>query len=240
MKNNKPHFLLVHGAWHGGWVWKEMADLLRYQGYSVSCPTQTGLGERKHLISSDITLEIFIEDIVNHIISEDLYNIILVGHSFAGSTISGVADKLKDRIKQLIYLDAVILLNGQSPFDIAPVEVVNERIALAEQSEGKLSVPSPKAEAFGVFDVRKSLLLESKLTPHPLSTFKSKLALKNEIGNGLPLSYIICTDPVYKSLESSREIVKKMNWPIFELKSGHNAMFTHPKETLNLFMKICN
>jgi pimeloyl-ACP methyl ester carboxylesterase len=240
MKNNKPHFLLVHGAWHGGWVWKEMADLLRYQGYSVSCPTQTGLGERKHLISSDITLEIFIEDIVNHIISEDLYNIILVGHSFAGSTISGVADKLKDRIKQLIYLDAVILLNGQSPFDIAPVEVVNERIALAEQSEGKLSVPSPKAEAFGVFDVRKSLLLESKLTPHPLSTFKSKLVLKNKIGNGLPLSYIVCTDPVYKSLESSREIVKKMNWPIFELKSGHNAMFTHPKETLNLFMKICN
>ena len=240
MKNNIPHFLLVHGAWHGGWVWKEMADLLRYQGYSVSCPTQTGLGERKHLISSDITLEMFIEDIVNHIISEDLYNIILVGHSFAGSTISGVADKLKDRIKQLIYLDAVILLNGQSPFDIAPVEVVNERIALAEQSEGKLSVPSPKAEAFGVFDVRKSLLLESKLTPHPLSTFKSKLVLKNEIGNGLPLSYIICTDPVYKSLESSREIVKKMNWPIFELKSGHNAMFTHPKETLNLFMKICN
>jgi len=240
MKNNIPHFLLVHGAWHGGWVWKEMADLLRYQGYSVSCPTQTGLGERKHLISSDITLQIFIEDIVNHIISEDLYNIILVGHSFAGSTISGVADKLKDRIKQLIYLDAVILLNGQSPFDIAPVEVVNERIALAEQSEGKLSVPSPKAEAFGVFDVRKSLLLESKLTPHPLSTFKSKLVLKNEIGNGLPLSYIICTDPVYKSLESSREIVKKMNWPIFELKSGHNAMFTHPKETLNLFMKICN
>ena len=240
MKNNIPHFLLVHGAWHGGWVWKEMADLLRYQGYSVSCPTQTGLGERKHLISSDITLEIFIEDIVNHIISEDLYNIILVGHSFAGSTISGVADKLKDRIKQLIYLDAVILLNGQSPFDIAPVEVVNERIALAEQSEGKLSVPSPKAEAFGVFDVRKSLLLESKLTPHPLSTFKSKLVLKNKIGNGLPLSYIVCTDPVYKSLESSREIVKKMNWPIFELKSGHNAMFTHPKETLNLFMKICN
>ena len=240
MKNNIPQFLLVHGAWHGGWVWKEMADLLRYQGYSVSCPTQTGLGERKHLISSDITLQIFIEDIVNHIISEDLYNIILVGHSFAGSTISGVADKLKDRIKQLIYLDAVILLNGQSPFDIAPVEVVNERIALAEQSEGKLSVPSPKAEAFGVFDVRKSLLLESKLTPHPLSTFKSKLVLKNEIGNGLPLSYIICTDPVYKSLESSREIVKKMNWPIFELKSGHNAMFTHPKETLNLFMKICN
>lgn len=239
MKNNKPHFLLVHGAWHGGWVWKEMTDLLRYQGYSVSCPTQTGLGERKHLISSEISLEVFIEDIVNHIISDDLYNIILVGHSFAGSTISGVADRLKDRIKQLIYLDAVILLNGQSPFDIAPVEVVNERTALAEKSEGKLSISPPKAEAFGVFDVRKAITLESKLTPHPISTFRSKLILKNEVGNGLPLSYIVCTDPIYKSLESSRQIVKKMNWPIFELKSGHNAMFTHPQETLNLLMKIC-
>ena len=239
MKNNKPHFLLVHGAWHGGWVWKEMADLLRYQGYGVSCPTQPGLGERKHLISSDISLEVFIEDIVNHIISDDLYNIILVGHSFAGSTISGVADRLKDRIKQLIYLDAVILLNGQSPFDIAPVEVVNERTALAEKSEGKLSISPPKAEAFGVFDVRKAITLESKLTSHPISTFRSKLILKNEVGNGLPLSYIICTDPIYKSLESSRQIVKKMNWPIFELKSGHNAMFTHPQETLNLLMKIC-
>jgi hypothetical protein len=65
------------------------------------------------------------------------------------------------------------------------------------------------------------------------------LILKNEVGNGLPLSYIVCTDPIYKSLESSRQIVKKMNWPIFELKSGHNAMFTHPQETLNLLMKIC-
>ena len=117
--------------------------------------------------------------------------------------------------------------------------MVNERTALAEKSEGKLSISPPKAEAFGVFDVRKAITLESKLTPHPISTFRSKLILKNEVGNGLPLSYIVCTDPIYKSLESSRQIVKKMNWPIFELKSGHNAMFTHPQETLNLLMKIC-
>ena len=68
MKNNKPHFVLVHGAWHGGWVWTEVAQSLIYQGYSVTCPTQTGLGERKHLLSSNITLDTFIEDIVNHII----------------------------------------------------------------------------------------------------------------------------------------------------------------------------
>ena len=240
MKNNKPHFLLIHGAWHGGWVWNEISEILNYQGYSVSTPTLTGLGEKKHLLSSKITLDTFIEDVVNHIIFENLNNIILVGHSFAGSVISGVADKLKDRIQKLIYFDAVILKDGQKPFDIAPKELVKQRIELAKRFGNGISIPAPSADAFGVFDVKKSLLLEEKLTPHPLSTYQSKLIIKNEIGNGIPLFYIFCNDPVYKSLESSRKVVRKLKWPIFELNAGHDAMLTHPKETLNLLMKICN
>ena len=240
MKNNKPHFLLIHGAWHGGWVWNEISDILRYQRYSVSTPTLTGLGEKKHLLSSKITIETFIEDVVNHIVFENLYNIILVGHSFAGSVISGVADRLKDRIQKLIYFDAMILIDGQKPFDITPKETVEQRIELAKKFGNNISIPAPSADAFGVFDIKKSLLLEEKLTPHPLSAFQSKLILKNEVGNGIPLSYIFCTKPVYKSLESSREVVRKMKWPIFELNAGHDAMLTHPKETLNLLMKICN
>ena len=240
MKNNKPHFLLIHGAWHGGWVWNEISDILRYQRYSVSTPTLTGLGEKKHLLSSKITIETFIEDVVNHIIFENLNNIILVGHSFAGSVISGVADRLKDRIQKLIYFDAMILIDGQKPFDITPKETVDQRIELAKKFGNNISIPAPSADAFGVFDIKKSLLLEEKLTPHPLSAFQSKLILKNEVGNGIPLSYIFCKKPVYKSLESSREVVRKMKWPIFELNAGHDAMLTHPKETLNLLMKICN
>ena len=240
MTNNKPNFVLVHGAWHGGWIWKEVADLLKYQGYNVTCPTQTGLGERKHLLSPEITLDTHIDDIINHILLEDLENIILVGHSFAGSVISGVADRLKDRIQKLIYFDAMILIDGQKPFDITPKETVEQRIELAKKFGNNISIPAPSADAFGVFDIKKSLLLEKKLTPHPLSAFQSKLILKNEIGNGIPLSYIFCKKPVYKSLESSREVVRKMKWPIFELNAGHDAMLTHPKETLNLLMKICN
>ena len=240
MKNNKPHFLLIHGAWHGGWVWNEISEILRYQRYSVSTPTLTGLGEKKHLLSSKITIETFIEDVVNHIIFENLNNIILVGHSFAGSVISGVADRLKDRIQKLIYFDAMILIDGQKPFDITPKETVEQRIELAKKFGNNISIPAPSADAFGVFDIKKSLLLEEKLTPHPLSAFQSKLILKNEVGNGIPLSYIFCKKPVYKSLESSREVVRKMKWPIFELNAGHDAMLTHPKETLNLLMKICN
>ena len=240
MKNNKPHFLLIHGAWHGGWVWNEISEILRYQRYSVSTPTLTGLGEKKHLLSSKITIDTFIEDVVNHIVFENLYNIVLVGHSFAGSVISGVADRLKDRIQKLIYFDAMILIDGQKPFDITPKETVEQRIELAKKFGNNISIPAPSADAFGVFDVKKSLLLEEKLTPHPLSAFQSKLILKNEIGNGIPLSYIFCKKPIYKSLESSREVVRKMKWPIFELNAGHDAMLTHPKETLNLLMKICN
>jgi pimeloyl-ACP methyl ester carboxylesterase len=240
LRNNRPHFILVHGAWHGGWVWKEVKESLQKQGYNVTCPTQTGLGERKHLLSLKITIDTFIDDIVNHILIKDLSNIILVGHSFAGSTISGVADRLKDRINRLIYLDAVILSNGQSPFDIAPDSIVKERIALAQNSENQMSIPPPSPEYFGVFDQRKAITLAKNLTPHPISTFQSKLNITNEIGNGLPLSYIFCTNPIYKSIESSREIVRQKKWPMFELNASHDAMYTHPKETLNLLMKICN
>ena len=134
----------------------------------------------------------------------------------------------------------MILKDGQKPFDIAPKELVKERIELAKRFGNGISIPAPSADAFGVFDVKKSLLLEEKLTPHPLSTYQSNLTIKNEIGNGIPLFYIFCNDPVYKSLESSRKVVRKLKWPIFELNAGHDAMLTHPKETLNLLMKICN
>ena len=124
-------------------------DRLSYQGYSVSTPTLTGLGEKKHLLSSKITIDTFIEDVVNHIIFENLNNIILVGHSFAGSVISGVADKLKDRIQKLIYFDAVIIKDGQKPFDIAPKELVKQRIELAKRFGNGVSIPAPSADAFG-------------------------------------------------------------------------------------------
>ena len=140
MKNNKPHFLLIHGAWHGGWVWNEISEILNYQGYSVSTPTLTGLGEKKHLLSSKITIDTFIEDVVNHIIFENLDNIILVGHSFAGSVISGVADKLKHRIQKLIYFDAVILKDGINSlvYDLYDLYDLEQKILQAYEMSERL------------------------------------------------------------------------------------------------------
>ncbi len=98
-------YVLVHGGWHGGWCWKRVADVLRSRGHNVTTPTQTGLGERSHLLSESITLSVFIDDIVNHLTWENLTSVVLVGHSFGGITITGVADAVPERIAKLIYLD---------------------------------------------------------------------------------------------------------------------------------------
>ena len=91
---NKLHFLLIHGAWHGSWAWENVSSKLSEKNFKVSCPNLTGLGERKHLISNQITIDTFIKDVENHIIYQNLENLVLVGHSFAGSILSGLADRL--------------------------------------------------------------------------------------------------------------------------------------------------
>jgi pimeloyl-ACP methyl ester carboxylesterase len=143
-------YVLVHGAWHGGWCWREVGARLRNMGHRVSTPTQTGVGERKHLMSKDITLSTFTADIINHIEAEELTDIILVGHSFGGTSITGVADKIRDRIRHLIYLDSTILENGQTVFSILPRDVVAARRKLvAEQGHG-IFIPAPAPSAFGI------------------------------------------------------------------------------------------
>src|SRR5215831_14186711 len=97
-------FVLVHGAWHGGWCWRSVADSLRSKGHRVFTPTQTGLGERRHLLSGDITLDTFVEDLTNLIEMEELQNIVLVGHSFGGVVVSGVTDRMPERVGQLVCL----------------------------------------------------------------------------------------------------------------------------------------
>jgi len=107
-------FVLVHGMWHGGWCWSRVAEALRARGHRVTTPTQTGLGERKHLLSASITLDTFVADVVNHLEWEDLSEVVLVGHSFGGAPISGAADGAPERIAKLIYLDAAIMEDGET------------------------------------------------------------------------------------------------------------------------------
>ena len=221
-------FVLVHGGFHGGWCWREVARGLRARGHEVFTPTQTGLGERSHLLSKDITLDTFIEDINQVLRFEDLWDVVLVGHSFGGNSVSGVADRMPERIRLLVYLDAIMLEGGQSMFDSLPKEVVATRLKAAEASGG-LSVAPPAAAAFNIDNAKQAREVETRLTPHPLGAYTSPLNLAHPVGNGLPAVYVRCTQPLFATLQPAREWVKANGMRTVDIKTGHDAMISAPK-----------
>ncbi len=232
-------FVLVHGAWHGGWCWSRVADRLRGAGHRVFTPTQTGLGERKHLLSKDITLDTFTRDIVNVIEAEELNNIVLVGHSFGGLAISGVADAMPERIRHLVYLDSLMVEGGKSPFDSLPADVVAARRKAAEETSGGLSLPNPPPSAFGVSDAKDTEWVKRRLTPHPLGTYTSPQNIKGPVGNNLPRTYIHCTNPSYAALQHSRDWVKaQQGWRWAEIATGHDAMVMAPEELTRMLIGV--
>src|SRR6266852_2530157 len=141
-------FVLVHGAWHGGWCWRRVADRLAQRGHRVFTPTLTGLGERSHLMSRGISLATHIADIVNVMTYERLSDVVLCGHSYAGFVISGVAEDMPAAISSLVFLDAFLPDNGQSCVEINRPGVKEAVAALAEK--GEFGIPGRAAEAFGV------------------------------------------------------------------------------------------
>src|SRR5690349_8803127 len=160
-------FVLVHGAWHGGWCWRKVVPILRAAGHEVYTPTLTGLGERAHLVSPDIGLSTHIEDIIGVLEYEELQKVVLVGHSLAGGIISGVADRAANRIAHLVYLDASVLRDGECDLDcVRPQE--REWLETKVRMEGGWLVAPPKMiHPFGVTDEADAAWVNSKLTSHP-------------------------------------------------------------------------
>src|SRR5438552_18240524 len=137
-------FVLVHGAWHGGWCWRRVSDLLEKQGHKVFAPTLTGLGERSHLMSKDITLDTHIADLVNVITWEDLNGICLVAHSYGGWPVSGALEQVGDRVSSVVFLDAFVPENGQKSLDTA--SDFSRKGLLDAMAKGEASRAPPKAE----------------------------------------------------------------------------------------------
>jgi pimeloyl-ACP methyl ester carboxylesterase len=233
-------YVLLHGAWHGAWCWSRVADRLRAAGHRVFTPTQTGLGDRKHLLSRDISLDTFVADVVNLIEAEELADIILVGHSFGGSGISGAADRVPERIRHLVYLDALMLEGGQSPFGNLPAEVVAARRRLIQEQGQGVAIPPPPAASFGITEgSADAAWVARRLVPHPAGTYESPLTLRNPVGNGRPCTYIACVDPIYPALEASRQWVRRQQgWTWQEIRTGHDAMVTAPEELARMLMAI--
>ena len=230
-------FVLLHGAWHGGWCWKRVEERLRAAGHHVYTPTQTGLGERSHLLSKEITLDVFIDDLVNVLEWEDLTDVVLVGHSFGGIVTSGAADRASDRIRQLIYLDSLIIQNGQTVFSTMPPQTVADRRRLAQESTGGLAIPVPDTSFFGVTDADDAAWLKAKCTPHPLSTYESPLTLQAPVGHGLPVVYI-AVKPEFAPAAGARAFAKQQNWKYVEIDAGHDAMVTSPKALADTLLSL--
>ena len=221
-------FVLLHGAWHGGWCWEHVAALLRARGRRVTCPTQTGVGERVHLISGDLTLETFGQDLINHLIYEDLSDVVLVGHSFGGNALSIAAERVPERIKSLIYLDCTILHGGQRLVDTMSPGALRDRVKAFEASPEGVAIDAPPASVFGVTDPDQQAWVEARLTPHPISTMLSPLPISGSPGNGLPARYIACTDPLYHPRERVRGWGETLGCTPEEIATGHDAMVSDP------------
>lgn len=235
-------FVLQHGAWHGGWCWARVAERLRAEGHRVFTPTSTGLGERKHLISKDSTVEVFVIDLVNMIEAEELNDVVLVGHSFGGIAITGAADRVPARLRQLVYLDAVILQPGQSALSSVPPDVAAQRRE-AIRAAGGVSLAVPPTSFFGITEGPDVEWLQRRLTPHPAATYDSPLNIRHPVGNGLPTTYIGCTLNPLASIEPMRQWARKRaadrdGWTYEELPTVHNAMMTEPDLLTRVLLRI--
>jgi pimeloyl-ACP methyl ester carboxylesterase len=221
-------YVLVHGAWHGAWCWSHVATSLRQQGHQVFLPTQTGLGDRHHLMAADITLDTFVQDVVSAIEAEELRDVVLVGHSFGGLSISGAADRIPERVRHLVYLDSLILQPGHSVLDALPPEArAARRKAFADAGH---TIPAPAPSYFGVPDGPDADWVRRRMTPHPSGTWDSPLRLTRAPGLPGATTYISCTAPALKSVAAHAEYARgQSDWKVLELPTGHDAMVTAPE-----------
>ena len=230
-------YILVHGAWHGGWCWRDIRAPLQAAGHRVFAPSLTGLGDRVHLRSPEVNLSTHVTDIVNLMEFEELQNVILVGHSYAGHVVSWVADKVKDRLNHIVYLDAVLPADGK-PF-LAP-GVGEERMKTAK--DGYLMAQA-NMEFLGIPEGPPlSAWVESKLVEHPLPTLMETVRYDNGGPAGVPKTYVRClqsagmaggaADPVADMTAEDPE------WTYLTLDTGHDLMVTAPEETTEILLNI--
>ena len=185
------NYILVHGAWHGAWVWDRVRSELETSGIKVYTPTLTGLGERVHLMSPEIGLETHVNDIVSLIEDEKICDIVLVGHSYAGIVTTVVANRIAEKIARLVYLDAVVPKSGQCHLDHVPTEY-RKYIEIQVKINGEgWKIPVVNKELLGLEHEKDIDWVMPKLIPHPYRTFTDLVYLAPETYSSVPRSYLI-------------------------------------------------
>jgi pimeloyl-ACP methyl ester carboxylesterase len=226
-------FVLVHGAFIGGWAWTRLRPLLRAAGHTVYTPTLTGCGERSHLLSAVTGYQQHVTDVVNVLKYEDLRDVILVGHSYGGMVITGVADQVPERIARLVYLDAQVPTHGQNAMGEMPDNTANKLQADSTPGEIRLLAPI-SLDAMGIFDPSERAWVEPLLHAFPMKCLEDVIELTHGEPTA-PRSYIRCTDraslisffngdPLARFVETAR----REDFRFYELPAGHHPMITHP------------
>jgi pimeloyl-ACP methyl ester carboxylesterase len=233
--------VLVSGAWLGGWAWQNVARELRQRAHKVYPATLTGLGERVHLARPDVDLETHIADVVNLIAYEDLQDVILVGHSYAGIVVTGVADRVAERLAQVVFVESAPFADGMAYLDIPGPEAADAmRRQVAEEGEG-WRLPFPGWEKLGAESSLDGLgdaeraRMQSRATAQPFRTYEQRLTLANEFGQGYRLAAIACNDMRRLVAAGIPPIVAMTQppWRWEELETGHWPMLSTPAELVD-------
>ena len=233
-------YVLVHGGGHGGWCYQRVARLLRSAGHEVYAPTMTGVGERSHLLTGSVDLDMHIRDIVAVVEFEDLHDVILVGHSYGGMVITGVADRVADRIGRLVYLDAANPVNGQSLVDVAGpvIEAVRPAGEIVDGVELVL-LPAPEAGLFyGVTDPDDLAWMADRLTGHPWKCFEQPLDLKNEDALwAIPRFHVVCTSTL-ATRDAQLMAEARSEGRLWDIDTGHDLMITEPEQVAGALLEV--
>jgi pimeloyl-ACP methyl ester carboxylesterase len=227
-------FVVAHGAWSSGWAWKKLRPLLRAAGHELFTPSHTGLGERSHLASPDVTLETHIQDIANVLFYEDLSDVILVGHSYGGMVATGVADRMRERIRKVIYLDAFVPRGGQALRDLVPGSRVAQMNAVT--ADNWLVEPNPPPADTEPADLE---WVTPRRHAQPRKTFEEPIELTGAIDR-LPRAYIYCLKA--GELDTFGQFAARAKaepgWQYREIDSSHNPHITAPEALAAILIRL--
>lgn len=233
-------YVLVHGGHHGGWCFQKVARLLRQTGHDVYTPTLTGVGERRHLLSADVDLNMHVADIVGVLTFEDLQEVILLGHSYGGMVITGVADREPSRIRELVYLDAAHPRNDESLAELA-VQLMTICKDWVREIDGVEMVTWPETlnpQFFGVTDADDIAWMRPKLHSHPWKCYAQKLRLEHEaVVRRIPRTDIDCT-PRLGGFDERRQAERMKADRAWEIDTGHDVMITEPEKLAEMLRRL--
>ena len=237
----KTAIVLVHGAWHGAWCWRRVLPLLRGAGIQSHAVTLTGVGERAHLLSPTIDLHTHIEDVIGLIETEELQRVVLVGHSYAGMVITGVADRLQQEqaglLVHLVYLDAALPRPGDSGSSAHSEDTRLARISASQSSRG-LSFPPPDASLFGLSGADRDWV-NRRQTPQPFRLYQQPLQFDAARVDAVPRTFIDCTQPALATIAPSRVRVRsEPGWNVVEMATGHDPMVSEPAALSQILLQI--